>query len=99
MRLHTPSYGQEDFRDIDYERVTEFITDLVDYNISKEKDFKLAVLDFLHNKKPKLFRSCTEGNYAVMTMNSSLSPNDTLGRMLHTFNCTAYEIMDVEEFI
>jgi hypothetical protein len=27
-------------------------------------------------------------------MNSSLSPNDTLGRMLHTFNCTAYEIME-----
>jgi hypothetical protein len=27
-------------------------------------------------------------------MNTSLSPNDTLGRMLHTFSCTAYEIAD-----
>jgi hypothetical protein len=56
------------------------------------------VLDFLNSPKPKLFRSATEGNYCVYTMNSSLSPNDTLGRMLHTFSCTAYEIMDVEDF-
>jgi hypothetical protein len=28
-------------------------------------------------------------------MNTSLSPNDTLGRMLHTFSSTAYEIADL----
>ena len=27
-------------------------------------------------------------------MNVSLTPNDTLGRMLHTFQCTAYEIAE-----
>jgi hypothetical protein len=27
-------------------------------------------------------------------MNVSLAPNDTVGRMLHTFNATAYEIAD-----
>jgi hypothetical protein len=27
-------------------------------------------------------------------MNSSLSPNDTLGRMLHTFSTTAIEVKD-----
>lgn len=27
-------------------------------------------------------------------MNTSLTPTDTVGRMLHTFNCTAYEIDD-----
>jgi hypothetical protein len=27
-------------------------------------------------------------------MNTSLSPNDTIGRMLHTFSSTAYEIAD-----
>jgi hypothetical protein len=27
-------------------------------------------------------------------MNVSLTPNDTLGRMLHTFNGTAYEIAE-----
>ena len=30
----------------------------------------------------------------VRLMNTSLSPNDTLGRMLHTFSSTGYEIMD-----
>lgn len=71
---------------------------LVDININGEKEFKLMVLDFLNSDKPKLFRSATEGNYCVYTMNSSLTPNDTLGRMLHTFNCTAYEIKSVKDF-
>ena len=71
---------------------------LVDININGEKDFKLAVLDFLNSNKPKLFRSATEGVYVVYTMNSSLIPNDALGRMLHTFNCTAYECESVEDF-
>ena len=30
-------------------------------------------------------------------MNCSLSPNDTLGRMLHTFSCTAYEIASYDD--
>lgn len=78
---------------------THNVTNLDDYNIQAEKEFKLAVLDYLNNKKPKLFRSSTEGNYVVMTMNSSLSPNDTLGRMLHTFSCTAYEVMSLDDFM
>ena len=52
----------------------------------------MEVLDFLTDGKPKLFRSPTEGNYLVRLMNTSLTPEDTLGRMLHTFSCTAYEI-------
>lgn len=63
-------------------------------NIRKEREFKLAVLDWLNNGKPKLFRSPGEGNYIVRVMNVSLTPNDTLGRMLHTFNSTAYEIAE-----
>jgi hypothetical protein len=51
-------------------------------------------LDWLNNGKPKLFRSAAEGNYIVRLMNVSLSPNDTLGRMLHTFTATAYEIAE-----
>lgn len=69
-------------------------TDLIYENIKNEKDFKLTVLEWLNNGKPKIFRSATEGNYLVRLMNVSLSPNDTLGRMLHTFSCTAYEIDD-----
>ena len=57
-----------------------------------ERIFKLEVLQWLNNGKPKLFRSPGEGNYLVRLMNVSLSPNDGLSRMLHTFSCTAYEI-------
>jgi len=51
-------------------------------------------LEWLNNGEPKLFRSPGEGNYIVRLMNVSLSPEDTLGRMLHNFSCTAYEIDD-----
>lgn len=69
-------------------------TNLTDYNVAAEQRFKLKVLDFLNNGKPKLFRSPEEGNYIVYLMNSSLAPNDTLGRMIHTFSTTATEIAD-----
>ena len=65
---------------------------LVTENIKAERDFKLEVLEWLNDGKPKLFRSPTEGNYIVRLMNITMSPTDTLGRMLHTFNCSAYEI-------
>lgn len=72
--------------------LTEKSFDLTSDNIKAERMFKLKALEWLTNGKAKLFRSPTEGNYIVRLMNSSLSPNDTVGRMLHTFNCTAYEI-------
>lgn len=66
-------------------------TSLVGYNYTAERKFKLAVLEWLTNGKPKLFRSPSEGNYVVRLMNASLLPNDTLGRMIHSFSCTGYE--------
>jgi hypothetical protein len=54
----------------------------------------MEALNWLTNGRPKLFRSPGEGSYIVRLMNDSLSPNDTLGRMLHTFNATAYEIAE-----
>lgn len=69
-------------------------TNLTGENIAVEREFKLEALSWLNNGLPKLFRSPTEGNYLVRLMNISLSPNDTLGRMLHTFTATAYEIAD-----
>ena len=65
-------------------------------NIAIERKFKLQALEWLTNGEPKLFRSPTEGNYIVRLMKVSLSPNDTLGRMLHTFSATAYEMGSVE---
>ena len=63
-------------------------------NFTKERKFKLEVLNWLNNGQPKLFRSPAEGNYIVRLMNVSLSPDEKLGRMLHTFNATAYEIAE-----
>lgn len=69
-------------------------TNEVTYNIKAERQFKLDVLAWLNNGKPKLFRSPGEGNYIVRLMSVTLTPNDTVGRMLHTFSCTAYEIAE-----
>lgn len=69
-------------------------SNLTDYNILAERIFKKAVLEFLNNGKPKLFRSPAEGNFIVRLMNSSLTPDDKLSRMLHTFSSTATEIDD-----
>nr|DAI51091.1 MAG TPA: hypothetical protein [Caudoviricetes sp.] len=41
------------------------MTDLLDENFIAERLFKLKVLDFLNNGKPKVFRSPSEGNYIV----------------------------------
>ena len=67
-------------------------TDIIDENIAFERKFKLAVMDWLNDGKPKLFRSPGEGNYIVRLTNVSLTPNDSLSRMIHTFQCTADEI-------
>ena len=69
-------------------------TNLTSDNIYLERNFKLEVLEWLTNGQPKVFRSPTEGNYIVRLMNVSLAPNDALGRMIHTFNCTAYEVAE-----
>jgi len=65
----------------------ENTTDIIDANIYLERQFKLAVLDWLNNGEVKLFRSPQEGNYIVRLMNTTLAPNDSLSRMLHTFTC------------
>ena len=70
----------------------EITTQLTANNFISERTFKMTVLAWLNNGKPKLFRSPGEGNYLVRLMNASLSPTDSLSRMLHTFSCTAYEI-------
>lgn len=72
--------------------------DLTADNFVKERQFKLEVLDWLNDGKVKLFRSPSEGNYLVRLMNVSLTPNETVGRMLHTFTCTAYEVADCNFF-
>jgi hypothetical protein len=63
-------------------------------NIMAERLFKLDVLDWLNNGKPKILKSPTEGNYLVMLTGVSMTPLDQVGRMLHQFNAQAVEISD-----
>lgn len=67
-------------------------TDLSSFNIQKEKEFKNKVIDWLSNGEPKLLRTPTEGNFLVRLMNVTTSPEEKLGRMLHNFSASAYEI-------
>lgn len=69
-------------------------TDITDENLTYERKFKLAVLDWLNDGQIKLFRSPGEGNYLVRLMNIQLTPNDSLSRMIHTFQCQATEADD-----
>lgn len=69
--------------------------DLTTENLMSERYFKLKVLDWLTDGQVKLFRSPGEGNYLVRILNVSMTPTDSLGRMLHTFQGTCYEIDDL----
>lgn len=57
-----------------------------------ERKYKLAVEAWLNNGRPKLLRTTTEGTYLIRLMNVSLSPMEQLGRLLHSFSATGYEI-------
>lgn len=57
-----------------------------------EREYREAVMDFLYKNAVRLFRSPTEGNILIKLMNISLSPNQTLGRLVYTFTATAFEI-------
>lgn len=92
-RQGTPSTAAIKTR-YDWLNTSDAGTKLTSDNFYRERQFKMAALDWLTNGQPKLFRSPGEGNHIVRLMNSSLSPLETIGRMLHTFNTTAYEIAD-----
>ena len=69
--------------------------DSVGYNMRAERLFKLKLLDWLGDGKIKMFKSPQEGNYLVRLLNVSLTPEDRIGRMLHNFSCTAYEVEEL----
>lgn len=69
----------------------------IDYttdNIAQERNFKREVLAWLNDGNPKLFRSPTEGNFIVRLLKVSLTPEQKLGRLLHNFQSTAYEVAE-----
>ena len=64
------------------------------YDYIYEHLFRNRVLQFLHDGKPKLFKSATEGNIIVRLMDINTSPTQGLGRMLYSFSATAYEMAE-----
>lgn len=87
-------------RELDFHRHQTKSTDAIDpddpisIKFERERLFKIKVLDWLNNGKPKIYRSPTEGNFIVRMMKTTLRPENKLGRLLHTFNGTAYEVAD-----
>ena len=70
-------------------------TNLTDRNIYNERQYREKIEQFLTNGEAKLFKSPTEGNMLIYLMQVSLTPNDTLSRMIYSFTSTAYEIGSV----
>lgn len=62
------------------------------YDYTYERLFKDKIMEYLENGEVFLFRSPTEGNMLIRLMDVSLTPVQTLGRMLWSFSATAYEI-------
>nr|DAN98159.1 MAG TPA: hypothetical protein [Caudoviricetes sp.] len=50
--------------------------------------------EFLNDFNYKLFKSSTEGNIIIGLLNVSLTPNNTVGRMIYSFSATAYEVLE-----
>ena len=62
-----------------------------------ERKYKRQIEEWLNNGQPKLLRTAAEGSFIVRLMNVSLAPMDQLGRRLHSFTATAYEIADFKQ--
>ena len=67
---------------------------IVQYDYIYERDFRQLVLDFLHDGKPKLFKSPTEGNVIVRLTDINCIPNQSLDRMLYEFSSTGTELAE-----
>ena len=71
--------------------ILEETTNLTIENINAERLFREEVWNWLTDGKPKVYESPTEGIWLVRLMNVTMSPQETLGRMLYTFSCTCYQ--------
>lgn len=71
---------------------SEFNVNLDSSNIVLEREFRNQVEEFLTNGDYKYFKSPTEGIKLIAITGVSLTPEDTLGRMIYSFTSTAYEV-------
>lgn len=97
------AFGDEnEFYDSSWKEGLEWKSQYYDkYGISNmrdfvgEKSYRDKVNEFLHNGQIKLFRSMQEGNFLVRLMDISFTPNQQLGRLIGSFQATAYQIADL----
>lgn len=68
------------------------VQDNYDKNLLKQRIYRDAVLEFIHDGKVKLFRSAQEGDMIVRLSNISLTPNAQLDRNIWTFSAQATEV-------
>ena len=85
-------YGNSDIVDLYDEYNSE--NDIVQYDYIYEREFRDLVSNFLYDGKPKLFKSPTEGNVIIRLTDVSMSPIQSLARMLYSFSSTGYELAD-----
>lgn len=90
-------YADEEhlFVSLDELNTEDITTDYTTENIHKEQLFKNKVLEWLNDGRPKLFRSPQEGMFIIRLIKISMTPEQKLGRLLHNFSATAYEIAEV----
>ena len=69
-------------------------TQLSNNNIYLERIFREKAEEFLNSFDYLLYRSPTEGNIIIGLMNVSLTPNNTVNRMIYSFSATAYEVLE-----
>ena len=62
------------------------------YNDLMERVYRDRVYDFLYSIDIKLFKSLQEGNFFVYLSNITLTPEESVGRNMYSFSCTATEI-------
>ena len=91
---HAHRHGSSDDQQYIPKNATWNQRDFSDATIGIERLFKLRVLEWLNDGKPKLFKSPYEGNYIVRLLHNTLTPVKELGRMLHSFTSQAYEIAE-----
>lgn len=97
------AFGDEnEFYDSSWKEDLEWKTQYYDkYGISNMRDFvgekfyRDKINEFLHDGQVKLFRSMQEGNFLVRLMDISFTPNQQLGRLIGSFQATAYQIADL----
>ena len=71
------------------------------YNYTQERDFRDKVIEFLHDGKPKLFKSPTEGNVIVRLMDINCTPVQSLDRMIYDFTSNGNQIAEstIENYV